>query len=147
MQRIEQFRQSNREWKRKTIADQTIINFRTHYVDAYKELLEDIGNEEEKEKHESTVRNVITSDIIRKMLDMQEKDEDVEEPEPTTQFALMAQMNNKLLEQLNKLTEKVQHLESKSNKRSSNSYNNANNNGNNNRNNNGKMAWRKIAPK
>ena len=139
MQCIEQFRQANQEWKRKPTINQTIAYVCTHYVDTYKELLKDIDNKEEKEKHKATVRNVITLEIIQQMLDVQEKADKVEEPKPTTQFASMVQLNEKLLEQLTKLTEKVKNLESNSNKRST----NINNNGNNNRNNNGKMAWRK----
>lgn len=135
MQHIEQFKQANREWKRKPMTDQTIKNFQTHYVDAYKELLEDIENKEEKEKQQENVGNVIFSDIIKKLLEMQDTDKDKEEQEPTTQFASMAQINEKFLEQLNSLTEKVKKLEA------TNKCPNNQNNGN------GKMAWRKVAPK
>ena len=101
MQRIEFFRQTNREWKRKTSAQKTIENFKTDYIEAYEEYLDDLENVSEDDNEENNAHNAITDKMINDYL--KEKDSDEQSENENEQFAHMAQTNQQLCDLLTKL--------------------------------------------
>ena len=109
MENIQDFKQHNREWKQKASTAKTLSNFLLHYIDAYEELLEDF--EKEGKIEEKQANNLITSQIINKIIHKEEKEEQ-------EQHTNLAKENENIMDMMKTMMEKITALESnKTNKK------------------------------
>ena len=135
MQKIKAFKSNNREWKRKSATDKTIENFRTHYIEAYEEMLENFSEAEQEQQQEA--HNIMPKDLIDAILQQAQKDDDEEPPE---KIAANTTNGNEMTEMLKKI---LQQLAGNTNGNSAEKSGGRNNDP---RKGKGKMAWRKIEP-
>ena len=147
MKQLDAFKLAIREWKRKIETDKTIENFRIHFTEAYDDLLEDI-----EEEREEKANNVMTSEILNQLLEMN-KEEDIESDTSQNNEEIIANntksesSNEKLLDVINQLIPVLNNLKGNlGNNLKGNSQGQQFNNNNKQRQP-GKMAWRRTAPK
>ena len=131
IERVADFKQHVREWKRKTTKTPEL--FQTHFIEAYEEILNDEAGEEETTEE---ANNTLTSEQLQQILNsMGVNDTPNEQANISTDC--------KLLELIEKLTEKVSRLEGNIKKTSDQTKNTKQHA----QPRNGRNAWRKVAPK
>ena len=127
MEWVGEFKQHVREWKR--ITTKTPELFRTHFIEAYEEMLNDEAGEEMRTEE---ANNVLTSEQLQQILNS------VGVTEAPPEHANMS-TDTKLLELIERLTKKVSALESKGDSKPNQRQRPQQDRG--------RMAWRREAPK
>ena len=111
MLRVEAFKPATREWRQKQDGEKTLNNFKTHFIDAYDDLLDDEAAEEEEEAQPGEAHNAIPIDLLQAIYAQAAAQEPEEAPPSTTLTPnIVAMMQNntqttndmlkKILEQL-----------------------------------------------
>ena len=127
MENIVAFKQHVREWKK--LAAKTPEIFRTHFIEAYEEML--VDEKGGKYEAQEEANNALTADQLQQIIDSMGTSQNYE-------HANMSTDNDKVLELLEKLTEKVNALEKRGGTTVTGARFDAGK---------GRMAWRRVCPK
>ena len=131
MERVVEFKHHVREWKRK--ATKTPELFRTHFIEAYEEMLDEEEEAQEQEQEEGA-NNAYTSEDIQKLLDAAGLGQTQSDQQQHANMSTGTSETAKMLDLIAKLTDKVSALESAPRQRE---RRNVGNGGK------GAMAWRR----